>query len=147
MYSEFKWMACPFCFCFCLFVCFVFVCFFCFFIKFCSSCGMEWDTARRPANDLFWAIFIIWCTGASSTPKQYLLSLASLKKYLLGIHLKKIIFPAPFQGKSFCTSLQIWDEVGVTWHWLSRGFFFFLLSKRPLILNIRFSWLFLESAC
>ena len=72
---------------------FVLFCFVFFFITFCSSCGMEWDTARRPTNDLFWAIFIIWASSAPPPPKQYLLSLVSLKYIIiyidLGIHLKK----------------------------------------------------------
>ena len=37
MYSEFQLLAYP----------------FCFFITFCSRCGMKWNTACRPTDDLY----------------------------------------------------------------------------------------------
>ena len=82
MYSEFQWLACPFCF---------------FFITFCSRCGMKWDTAFGSIL----SFSITWCEGSSLTPKQNLFSLGSWKKYILGIHPKKIIIPAPFHSKAF----------------------------------------------
>ena len=75
---------------------------FVFFITFCSRCGLKWDTACRPTDDPFWAFSSPGaCAGVSSTPKQYLFSLDSWKKLILGIHPKKIIIPAPFHRKAF----------------------------------------------
>ena len=82
MYSEFHWLACPFLF---------FV-----FFTFCSRCGMKWDTAFGSTL----SFFITWCAVSSSTPKQNLFGLGSWKKYILGIHPKKIIIPAPFHIKA-----------------------------------------------
>ena len=98
---------------------------FVFFITFwfCSRCCMNWDTACRPTDDPFWAFFISWCARASSTPKQCLFSLGSWKKYILGIHPKKIIIPASFHSKIlyFSTNLRRagryladWAEVFLT---------------------------------
>ena len=73
-----------------------------FFIIFYSRCGMEWDTGCRPTDDPFWAFFITWCAGASSTLKQYLFSLGSWKKkHILGIYPRKIIILGPFYSKAF----------------------------------------------
>ena len=72
-----------------------------------------------------WSIlsfFITWCAGSSSTPKQNLFSLGSWKKYILGIHPKKIIIPAPFHSKAFVLLYKFetsWALIGR----LSRGFF------------------------
>ena len=77
-----------------------------------------------------WSIlsfFITCCTGSSSTPKQYLFSLDSWKKFILGIHPKTISIPAPLPQQGFCTSLQIWDELGVTWQ--TKQIFFFATSR------------------
>ena len=78
-----------------------------FFITFCSRCCMKWDTACRQTDYPFWAI--TWCSRASSTPKQYLFSLGKNgKKYILGIHPKKLIIPASFHSKVlyFSTNLR-----------------------------------------
>ena len=102
MYSEFQWLACPFCFC----------------ITFCSRCGMKWDTAFGSIL----SFFITWCAGSSSTPKQNLFSSGSWKKFILGIHLKKITIPAPFYSKAFVLLYNFkmsWALIGL----LSRGFF------------------------
>ena len=50
-----------------------------YFLCFCSHCGMKWDTACRPTNDLFWAFL---SPGAQflSPGAQYLFSLGSWKK-------------------------------------------------------------------
>ena len=91
---------------------------FLFFITFCSRCGMRWDTAFGSIL----SFFITWCAGSSSTPKQNLFSLGSWKKYILGIHPKKIIIPAPFHSKAFVILYKFetsWALIGR----LSRGFF------------------------
>ena len=108
MYSEFQWLACPFCF----------VLFFVFFITFCSRRDMKWDTAFGSIS----SFFITWCAGSSSTPKQNLFSLGNWKKYILGIHTKKIIIPVPFHSKAFVLLYNFqtsWALIGR----LSRGFF------------------------
>ena len=67
-------------------------------------------------------LFFSWCAGSSSTPKQNLLSLGSWKKYMLGIHPKKIIISAPFHSKAFVLLYKFetsWALIGR----LSRGFF------------------------
>ena len=102
MYSEFQWLACP----------------FCFFITLCSRCGMKWDRAFGSIL----SFFITWCAGSSSTPKQNLFGFGSWKKYILGIHPKKIIIPAPFHSKAFVLLYNFktsWALIGR----LSRGFF------------------------
>ena len=102
MYSEFQRLACP----------------FCLFITFCSGCGMKWDTAFGSIL----SFFITWCAGSSSTPKQILFSLGSWKIYILGIHPKKIIIPAPFHTKTFVLLYNFktsWALIGR----LRRGFF------------------------
>ena len=68
------------------------------------------------------SFFITWCAGSSSTPKQYLFSLGSWKKYILGIHPKKIIILAPFHSEAFVLLYKFeksWALIGR----LSRGFF------------------------
>ena len=81
-------------------------------------CGIQRVTLRWS----FFSFFITWCAGASSTPKQYLFSLGSWKKSILGIHPKKIIIPAPFDSKAFALlykSETSWELLGR----LSRSFF------------------------
>ena len=84
-------------------------------------------------------LFITWCAATSSTPKQYLFSFGSWrKKYILGIHLKKIIITGPFHSKA---SVLLY-KFETSWALLSRlGRDFFAISG-PLILNILngFSW-------
>ena len=91
---------------------------FVFFFTFCRRCGMKWDTAFGSIL----SFFITWCAGSSSTPKQNLFGLGSWKKYILGIHPKKIIIPAPFHIKAFVLLYNFktsWALIGR----LSRGFF------------------------
>ena len=67
-------------------------------------------------------LFNTWCAGYSSTPKQHLFSLGSWKKYILGIHPKKIIILAPFHSKAFV----LLDKFETSWALigrLSRDFF------------------------
>ena len=102
-----------------------------FFVTFCRRCGMKWDTACRPADDPLWAFL---SPGAQEP--------GSWKKYILGIHREKIIFPAPFHSKAFVLLYKFetsWALLGR----LSKAFFF-RLSQGPLILNIlnSFSGLF-----
>ena len=55
-------------------------------------------------------------------PKQYLFSLGSWKKFILGIHPKKIFIPAPFHSKAFVILYKFetsWALIGR----LSRDFF------------------------
>ena len=102
MYSEFQYLAYP----------------FCFFIKFCSCCGMKWDTAFGSIL----RFFITWCAGSSSSPKQNLFSLGSWKKHILGIHPKKKIIPAPFHSKAFVL-LYKFETSWALFGRLSRDFF------------------------
>ena len=92
---------------------------FSFFITFCTRCGMEWDTACRPTDDPFWTFL---SPGAQATPKQYFFSLSSWKKNW-GDSSKKDNHPGPFPQQGFCTSLQIWDELGVTWQTMQIVYF------------------------
>ena len=116
----------------------LFVCLF-FFIRFCSRCGMKWNTACRPQMIHFELFFITWCAGARSAPTQYLFSLGSWKKKktYICIHPKKIII----------SSTAIWDELGVTWQTIGRVFL--AISGASNFLNIlnSFSWPFLDLAC
>ena len=67
-------------------------------------------------------LFITWCAGSSSTPKQNLFSLGSWKKYILGIQPKKIIIPAPFHSKAFVLLYKFETSLALIGR-LSRGFF------------------------
>ena len=60
---------------------------------------------------------------ASSNPKQYLFSLHSWKKYLFGHSSRKDNHPGPLPQQGVCNSLQIWDDLGVTWQTKQRAFF------------------------
>ena len=97
---------------------------FSFFITCCTSCGMEWDTGCRPTDDPFWTFLSL---GAQAAPKQYLL-------VYFGQSSKKDNHPGPFPQQGSCTSLQIWDELGVTWQTMQIVvlllllFFFFAIS-------------------
>ena len=96
-----------------LFVC-LFVCFFFYH----SVAVAAWSGIQRVDQQMIASIlsfFITWCAGASSIPKQYLFSLDSWKKTYFGHSSKKDNHPRPLPQQGFCTSLQIWDELGVTW--------------------------------
>ena len=84
MHSEFQLLACA----------------FWFFIIFCSRCGMKWDRACRPTDDPFWAFL---SPGAQEPvhPQIVFVYFRQLKKYILGIHPKKIMIPASFHSKAF----------------------------------------------
>ena len=97
-----------------------------FLTTFCSCCSMEWDTTFRPKDDPFWVFFLSTSAQqpeASSNPKQYLFSLHSWKKYLFGHSSRKDNHPGPLPQQGVCNSLQIWDELGVTWQTKQRAFF------------------------
>ena len=67
---------------------------------------MKWDTACRPTDDPFWAFLSPGAQEAVRTPNNICLVLGSWKKYILGIHPKKIIIPAPFHSKDFVPELS-----------------------------------------
>ena len=99
---------------------------FCFVLYFFSShfvAVAAWSGIQRVDPQMIHlSFFITWCAGSSSTPKQYLFSLGSWKKYILGIRPKKIIIPAPFHSKAFVILYKFetsWALIGR----LSRGFF------------------------
>ena len=95
---------------------------FVLFITFCSRCVMKWDTACRPTNDPFWTFLSPGAQDPVPRPKQYLFSLVSWKKFILVIHPKTIIIPAPFHSKAFVI-LYIFDSSWALIGRLSRGFF------------------------
>ena len=128
---------------------FLFVCFLVFFITFCSRCGMVRDTAWRPTDDPFSALLSPGVQEPVQPPNNIFLVLAAEKNIYFGHSSKKDSHPGPLPQQGFCTSLQIWDELNVTWQTkqIVYYYFFFLPSQGPLILNIRFSWPFLNLAC
>ena len=96
---------------------FLFACLFVFFF-YHSVAVAAWSGIQRVDQQMIASIlsfFITWCAGASSIPKQYLFSLDSWKKTYFGHSSKKDNHPRPLPQQGFCTSLQIWDELGVTW--------------------------------
>ena len=84
MHSEFQLLACA----------------FWFFITFCSRCGMKWDTACRPTEDPLGA-FLSPGAREPVNPRTLFVYFRQLKKYILGIHPKKIMIPASFHSKAF----------------------------------------------
>ena len=86
-------------------------------------------------------------------PQTIFVSLGSWKTNILDIHPKKDDHSDPFPQQGFCTSLQIWNELGVTWQTKQILCFFFVclffvfFPSQGLILHIRFSWSFLDLAC
>ena len=120
---------------------------FVFFITSCSRSGMKWDTACRPTDDPFWAFLSPSAQEPVQAPNNICLVLAAEKNIYIGHSSKKDNHPRPLPQQGFCTSLKIWDELGVTWQTMKqRGF---LPSQGPLNLNIlnTFSWPFLDLAC
>ena len=82
-----------------------------------------WSGMQRADSQMIhFELFYHLCAGSSSIPKQYLFSLGSWKKYILGIHPKKIIFASPIHSKAFVILYKFetsWALIGR----LSRGFF------------------------
>ena len=120
-----------------------------FFITYCSRCSMKWHCVLTHRWSIL-SFFITCCAEASSAPKQYLFSLGSGKKNILGIHPKMIINPAPFHSKAFVLLYKF----ETSWALLSRlsRVFFYLPSLGPLILVIlnilnNFSRSCLDFAC
>ena len=105
MHSEFQLLACV----------------FWFFITFCSLYGMKWDRAYRPTNDPFWAFL---SPGAQEPvhPQTVFVYFRQLKKFILGPSKKDKSQP-PSTARLLNTSLQIWDQLGVTWQNKQRFFF------------------------
>ena len=110
---------------------------FSFFITFCIRCGMEW-AACRPTGDPF-------CAG---NPQTIFVSLGSWKKKYFGQSSKKDNPPGPLISTSrllyFFTNLRRNGRY-LADHADCFNFFFFLPSQGR-ILNIRFSWSFLDLA-
>ena len=96
-----------------------------FFITYCSRCSMKWHCVLTHRWSIL-SFFITCCAEASSAPKQYLFSLGSGKKNILGIHPKMIINPAPFHSKAFVLLYKF----ETSWALLSRlsRVFFFAIS-------------------
>ena len=106
MYSEFQLLACP----------------FCFWITFCSRCCMKWDTACRPTDDPFWAFLSPGAQGPVQPPNNICLVYRQLEKNIFWAFIQKRSSSRPPSTARFCTSLQIWDELGVTWQTKQRFF-------------------------
>ena len=111
MYSEFQELACL------------------FFRTICSRCGMESD-------DPFWGFL---SPGAQQPvqPSNNICLVYAAKKYMYIYFMhssEKDNHPSPLPQQGFCTSLQIWDELSVTWQTTQR-FVFCLPSQGPLILK------------
>ena len=97
---------------------FLFACLFVCLFFYHSVALAAWSGIQRVDQQMIASIlsfFITWCAGASSIPKQYLFSLDSWKKTYFGHSSKKDNHPRPLPQQGFCTSLQIWDELDVTW--------------------------------
>ena len=105
--------------------------------------------ACRPTDDPFWAFLSPAAQKPVQPPKNICLVQAAEKKYILGIHPKKIINPAPFHSKAFVLLYKF----ETSWALLSRlSRVFFLPSLGPLILVIlnilnNFSRSCLDFAC
>ena len=82
--------------------------------------------AYRPTDDPFWAFLSPAAQKPVQPPKNICLVQAAEKKYILGIHPKKIINPAPFHSKAFVLLYKF----EMSWALLSRlsRFFFFSIS-------------------
>ena len=105
MYSEFQLLACP----------------FCFFITFCSRCGMNWDTMCRPTNDPLWAFFSPGAQDPVQRPNKIYLVEAAEKNIFWEV-IQKNNHSGSLSQEGFCTSLQIWNELGVDWQTKQRFF-------------------------
>ena len=90
-----------------------------FFI--CSRCGMKWDTVCRPTDDPFW-VFLSPGTQEQVHPQTLFVYFRQLKKICIGHSSKKDNHPCLLPQQGFCTSLQIWDQLGVTWQTKQRFF-------------------------
>ena len=87
-----------------------------------SVAVVAWSEIQRvDPRMIHFELFITWCTGASSTPKQYFLVWAA-KKVHFGHSPRKDNHACPLPQQGFCTSLQIGDELGVTWQTKQRVF-------------------------
>ena len=82
--------------------------------------------AYRPTDDLFWAFLSPAAQKPVQPPKNICLVQAAEKKYILGIHPKKIINPVPFHSKAFVLLYKF----ETSWALLSRlsRVFFFAIS-------------------
>ena len=107
---------------------------------FFSRSGMVWGTACRPTDDPFWA-FLSPAAQEPVQPPNNICSLsAAEKKYIFGIHLRKIIIPVPFHSKAFVLLQKnetSWALLGK----LSRGMFRFATSGAS---NFKHSFAFHE---
>ena len=88
-----------------------------------SVAFVAWSGIQRVDPQMIhFALFCHPVRGSQFNSQTIFVQYRQLKKYILGIHPEKIIIPAlPQQG--FCISLQIGDELGVTWQTKQRGFF------------------------
>ena len=134
MYSEFQLLAHPFC---------LFVCLFVFFLSHSVAVAAWSEILRVDPQMIYIELFITWCAGASSAPKQYLFSLGSWKN--IGHSSKKDNHP--FHSKAFVLLYKFETSWALLGRLCSRGVF--LPSQGPLNLNIlnTFSWPFLDMAC
>ena len=99
---------------------FLFVCFFFYHILQPLRHGR--DTACRPTDDPFSAFLSPVAQEPVRRQNNICLVQSAEKKYILGIHPKKIIIPASFHSKAFvilCKFETSWALIGR----LSRGFF------------------------
>ena len=91
-----------------------------FFIRFCSHCGMKWDTACRPTDDPFWAFLSPSAQEPVQPPNNICLVLAAEKNIYIGHSSKKDNHP--FHSKAFVLLYKFetsWALLGR----LSSGFF------------------------
>ena len=115
MYSEFQLLACPFCF------------FLSHSVAFAAWSGIQ----RVDPQMIHFELFYHLVDSSQFNPQTIFI----FKKYILGIHPKKIIIPCPFHSKA---SLRLY-KFETSWAllgrliYISRGFF---VISGPLMLNI-----------
>ena len=93
---------------------------------------MKWDTVCRPTDDPFWA-FLSPGEQEPVHPQTIFVYFRQLKKIYIGHSSIKDNHPGLLPLQGFCASLQIWDQLGVTWQTKHTLFF---ASQGPLILSI-----------
>ena len=126
MSSEFQWLACPYCF------------------LSHSVAVASWSGIQRVDPQMIhFELFYHLVRRSQFNPQTIFVWFRQLKKAYFGHSSKKDNHPRPLPQQCFCTSFQIWGELGVTWQTKQRVF---LPSQRPLNLNIlnTFSWPFLD---
>ena len=98
MSSEFQWLACPYCF------------------LSHSVAVASWSGIQRVDPQMIhFELFYHLVRRSQFNPQTIFVWFRQLKKAYFGHSSKKDNHPRPLPQQGFCTSLQIWDELGVTW--------------------------------